>query len=1480
MSNAGKKLASPGVTVTQEKNAPVKPGKLSFNPNQAAFGNGYAQASNKALPSPVAPIKFVTDTPKSEQHLSGQAVTLPEIKIVGTVPIKDQAGLKQQESESDEKIPNKPSPESGTAGKSAPIIGPDGAMVFDADPLKDKITGSLPKPDTPIAADDALSDLAPVSPDQVSPTTAKVDDVAAKATKAMTKPANAETQPDDVGKDQDTAKPADGPDKPQFAQTADQPVPIQTTKDEAPTSQQDAAGGGGGGADLAAWKSKVSGAIAATPKPTLGNDAASSITVMSATGKGAGARYRGGVGGGAAKDVKKSVRPPPPTPKPLPKLDDTVVSAADREIDAASDKKLPDQELPLFTAPPKDVLEGATTPMLDVSLGQDLGTSIALPEPPQTEPPAAKADADAKSRKKLKDAKAKEPEPKKGSPGQKMVLQDIAPPITPQAERGTKGQSKETFRLVLGEMLRKPGPEGEAKAITDEARDEAYPSKAVTNQFPEMGDGWKDPVKAELESQVKAIADMAGISQDEMAKAVTDREAQLAKLEKGELATIDQASKDAGAETKKGGEEAQQAIGAARLAQDQDILDKLIAANGETDPQVIQMRRDMGVRQLTQRAARQDVNYEKSGDRRARALDASLAKYRGAYETAGRADEKSIYQKVRDEIRAARPKDKVKRSKKEQQEFDAALDKADSAAADEAALAKTKKLWEWVRAELERLKTDFGKLKETVTKTTTDYRTAIKAALGKAKTLLNDWADKQLEAHESWWDSLVREFRQWAKDAQGDAAAWEEARNEQLRDAVAGDLQLIADLEGAMRQRVDLKAYIQERGLDAAQLKVVQKFFKPVGPEGKQQFDSIGAVAEGMRARVRTNRKPGMIERFKTEVMAQGDDQWDKLGFIGNAERPPFNVKDLASKLFHAMNQWGTEEKDIFAALANLTPLQARALRACYKSVYSPRRDGRSLDADLAYEMGGEELDRAKAQLEGNQALADAAALAEAFWGPGTDEATVMSVLRNKTPAQQDALRAEYKRQYGRDLDADLKSELDDGFSSHHDLDRAKALQDGNVRKADAIGIDAAMHGGIFGAGTEEAEITQIYELNRREVEEEAAAKGWNTAEIQKQVEQRNGEIDTAYEEKYGDPKARAQGKPSALMTAFEDEMSGADLDLAKALHAADQSKIDAAKLGVEREGLWSSDEEINKVLENQGKRARREAERDANVDMSRRAQIDDLRGKPWDAARWRTERTATAKRIEEDTKARAKDNMAKLEGAYDSKYGKGGLAVLFVFNMSGEDQAKAWELKKNNGILPPEREIFYAVEGIGTDLDKIKEVLKGKTPDEVKAIRKAWDKKYGTGDFDRRLLDEVSGRDYRDMKWLLEGEPQTIDAKIKRAKERRDYENSAYGWGSSQKVEKAELDKEYNALVKEGSDLKALEAELKLNGESREDDLEKLRAPQGEKESDKDYAARLRKLDKLEFYQQRFSLREGYFDTTVEDHRKAIDSFADTAAT
>ena len=86
---------------------------------------------------------------------------------------------------------------------------------------------------------------------------------------------------------------------------------------------------------------------------------------------------------------------------------------------------------------------------------------------------------------------------------------------------------------------------------------------------------------------------------------------------------------------------------------------------------------------------------------------------------------------------------------------------------------------------------------------------------------------------------------------------------------------------------------------------------------------------------------------------------------------------------------------------------------------------------------------------------ADVATLYEAMHGgltgAGTDEDAIMRVLRNKTAEEREAVIAEYKKRYGIDLNTDLKEELDDGWSSHHDYDRATALMEGNTAKADAI---------------------------------------------------------------------------------------------------------------------------------------------------------------------------------------------------------------------------------------------------------------------------------------------------------------------------------------------------------------------------------------------------------------------------------------------
>ena len=1193
----------------------------------------------------------------------------------------------------------------------------------------------------------------------------------------------------------------------------EEPTPEEETA-EGEEAGDEAAGPGGGGGDgesLDAWKSQVAGATAATPEPTLDEGPAESAAQIEGAGKSASARRGGGGGAAITEDAKKAVRKPPEPPKQLPPPPPTPVPAADKAIADASDKKLADQSLPeLVQRPPDASVPKPTVPQMDTEFAADIGSKINVPgADPAPEPPDKKSPTE-KQTKKLKDAKAKEPEVgKKGKPGQEMTLTDTAPPLTPGVEVGTKGQSKEKVAQVLAELVRSPGPEGEAVKIVNEARSEAYPRKALEMECPEMGTEKKDDVVTELKKQVDSIRAIAGISAAELDAAIKTREENLKALETGAKVKIETATKGAKKDTKDSGEKTAEDIAGARDAMDEDTIQKTIAASGEGDPQVIELRRDKAIRDLTSRAARQDVHYEQSGERRAKALDAAKTRMRNAYKKAAEADEKQI----KDRILAENKKEKKAKAK------DKAAEKAAEEAAEKTATEKAKAeatpIFAWTTTQVLALDEAFRTLKEKAAADTKKLRDGIKRALDTAKGLLRDWAEERISRQESWLSgTLIRMFKEWMKEAIDDSAAWEAARNEQLRDALVGDLQLIDDLTAAAQSGVDMKAFVQERGLDQAQMGVLQTYFSGVGPKGKKQLDAIGAVAFGMRMRVRVARKPGIISWFKSEVMGLPDSEWRLMGRIGNAEKPPFNVFGLASELHEAMDQWGTDEDKIFRALAGLTPLQARAIRACYQAKFH-----RSLDEHLDSEMSGAEMTRAAALLEGNQTVADVATLYEAMHGGltgiGTDEDAIMTVLRNKTPEEREAIVAEYKKRYGIDLNADLKSELDDGWGSNHDAKRADALMEGDTAKADAIALDAAMHGGLTGAGTDEAEITRIYEQNRAEVEAEAARKGWSTAQMDAEIRRRNAAIEDKYEVQYGDPKKRAEGQPSALRKAFDSELSGAELGLANALADADMTRIDAAKLGVEKESFITSDETVNKILKSQHERAQKDVTRDVNYDLRFREEMDSLRGEDWTPEKRKAEREKADKEIKEQTKKRSMTYMGNLESTFDKEWGggKGGLVLMIAFNMSGTDQQKAFDLRAQGGFLEPEQEIFYAVKGIGTDVDKLKEVLKGKSPEEVQKIREAWNKKYGEseGDFNSRVLDEVSGRDYQDISWGLKGEPQDLAGKMARAKERMQYEKDAYGVWGDYKEERASIEEEYRYLEEE---------------KGRLDKLEKLKAP------------------------------------------------------
>ncbi|XP_048519055.1 annexin B9 isoform X1 [Dendroctonus ponderosae] len=95
---------------------------------------------------------------------------------------------------------------------------------------------------------------------------------------------------------------------------------------------------------------------------------------------------------------------------------------------------------------------------------------------------------------------------------------------------------------------------------------------------------------------------------------------------------------------------------------------------------------------------------------------------------------------------------------------------------------------------------------------------------------------------------------------------------------------------------------------------------------------------------------------------------------------------------------------------------------------------------------------------------ADAKALREAFKGFGTDEATVIDVLVNRSNEQRRQIAATFKTMYGKDLMKELKSELRGNFE-----DVVVALM------TDPVEFQAKeLHHAISGLGTDEITIVEI----------------------------------------------------------------------------------------------------------------------------------------------------------------------------------------------------------------------------------------------------------------------------------------------------------------------------------------------------------------------------------------------------------------------
>ena len=179
----------------------------------------------------------------------------------------------------------------------------------------------------------------------------------------------------------------------------------------------------------------------------------------------------------------------------------------------------------------------------------------------------------------------------------------------------------------------------------------------------------------------------------------------------------------------------------------------------------------------------------------------------------------------------------------------------------------------------------------------------------------------------------------------------------------------------------------------------------------------------------------------------------------------------------------------------------------------------------------------------------DAEALRNAMKGFGTDEAAIIKIIANRTNAQRQKIKEAYKTAYGRDLIADLKSELRGNFE-----DATVALFE------PPVDYDVSeLHKAMKGAGTDEDTLIEII----------ASRPNW----LLKQIKQK-------YKEKHG----------KELEAAISSEVSG---DLKRLLvsllqcnrsentHPNDgECQKKAKELFDAGEGKWGTDESVfNKIF-------------------------------------------------------------------------------------------------------------------------------------------------------------------------------------------------------------------------------------------------------------------------------------------------------------
>jgi hypothetical protein len=1200
-----------------------------------------------------------------------------------------------------------------------------------------------------------------------------------------------------------------------------------------PVGPAPTADGGAASASVVSWKGKVTKATGAIPSKKVTPGKGESL-------KDAGAKIAAKTDQDAGKlpeDGSKAITPPKQPPG-APAIPEDVSKAALKLVDDKTGRKLDEVTLPPLVKSPK-----GNQP----EIGKEPPKRVPVGPPP--EPDRTKKDETAKAPDDKKQPSAVQPPgpEQKKAPLPPATVKDLPPQPIDIPEN-----KKVDIGVVVAQLIVDEGKH--AKRIVDDARNAAY-NGALKKAWPEMGVEFEKTEVVTVDTELRNLADAAGWGKEALDKKIAERRKELAESKKeveADLTASNEAARKSQAEARS---RFVSSVNAVRDSLEKSAQNRMAQVKGGVEPQKIRKERDDLVAGVDRKAGTWLVNYQDAAKRFKESLDSEAEKQIRAYKTAAQEDENQINQEATK--RAGGDPEKLKTETV-------------------AARHEYRQTKYWLDEQSAAVRLFVEKAKVKVDEQATRYGSDLNDAAKQGRDQIRDWAADRLGQERSWFQKLLDWIADWLNQANVEAEAWAAKRAADNKQAAEKDNQFLDAELAKLSQLSKKEAEDEVAKLDDEQFAIIKAYFESGG-------DRVAAVAAGVIAHISAARRPEITKQFEAEVLKSTD--LEKVTAVGKAQTPSFDPVIRSDGLRKAFAGPGTKEEDVFANLSGMTAVQAHAVELQYKSDWNEDLRER-LDEELNdwATWSDHDIKRANALMSGDSATAAAIELNQAMHGNwngldlgGTDEDTIFKALRNKSPSEIAAIKKAYLEQYGKPLDVDLKGELKDGIGGSHDFDRAQALLESDTIKADAIAADKAMHGGWLGlgVGTDRKAIEDIYTQMDAELEAESDAKGWDSAKLKLEKSKRRKALDAKYGETYKDQLKDLKVKEgqSLLQAAYEDEMSGAELRLIQGLHDQDDIKANAARIRIEHDGLiYSDDKVITGAVQAAYKNEYKDRKRDLNLDIDEQLEAARkdayLRGDPnsfykeYPPEKIREMRRKAASDAADDARKASADNFDKLEYEYNTQYKNkfdsifGNPSAGFREDIKEDTQGaandKAKKLIENKGYLTDPQEIRYAIQGLGTG-DEAKEIIKGKSKDEIKKLKSDWAKDPETkklGKLEDYVLGDYSGREYEEMaEALIFGEPETPQEKLAKAKRDLAFEKKSSNSLASDELRV--LQKRVDALQKQVDEFELLEMQ-----KGREDfDWKKYSDLQGEVDS-----------------------KAAQVDSAISVHRNEVDVITDTA--